>query len=95
MLISCPKEWGNLNYDGDDSKAIAFILPNKKGTKSLKEYAVSIDKVEERTGIDFFHELPDDIENELENSVSTNDWTFSSSGSYSRNYNKKQYYSDT
>src|SRR6056297_3514043 len=32
-----------LDYDGNDSKAIAFILPNKKGTKSLEEYAVSID----------------------------------------------------
>ena len=85
-----------LDYDKGDSKAIAFIFPNKKGTKSLEEYAVSIDKVEKRTGIDFFHELPDKIENELEESVSTDEWTFSSSsGFYSRNYNKEKYYSDT
>ncbi|MBS3808303.1 MAG: DNA/RNA non-specific endonuclease, partial [Bacteroidales bacterium] len=85
-----------LDYDGpSQSKAIAFILPNKKGTKPLKDYAVSIDQVEERTGIDFFHELPDEVERELEASASTGEWTFSSSGSYSRNYNKKQYHTDS
>ena len=85
-----------LDYDRGDSKAIAFILPNRKGTKSLQEYAVSIDVVEQRTGIDFFHELPDNIENKLEGSVSTDEWTFSSSsGSYSRNYNKQQYHTDS
>ena len=59
-----------LDYDKPERKAIAFILPNEKGKKPLKEYTVSIDEVEERTGIDFFHELPDKIENELEESVS-------------------------
>lgn len=84
------------DYEKPERKAIAFILPNKKGTKSLEEYAVSIDKVEERTGIDFFHQMPEHIENKLEASASTDDWSFSSSsGSYSRNYNKKQYYSDS
>ena len=85
-----------LDYEKPERKAIAFILPNKKGTKSIKEYAVKIDVVESRTGIDFFHELPDNIENELEGSVSTDEWTFSSSSSsYSRNYNKQQYHTDS
>lgn len=62
----------------------------------MEEYAVPIDKVEQRTGIDFFHELPKNIENEVEASISTDEWSFSSSsGSYSRNYNKEQYYSDS
>jgi endonuclease G len=85
-----------LDYEKPERKAIAFILPNERGSKSLEEYAVSIDKVEQRTGIDFFHELPDNIEKELESSVSTDEWSFSSSsGSYSRNYSKKKYHKDS
>jgi competence ComEA-like helix-hairpin-helix protein len=85
-----------LDYDGpSQSKAIAFILPNKRGTRPLKDYAVAIDEVERRTGIDFFHELPDAMENNLEASASTGEWSFSSSGSYSRHSNKKKYYTDS
>jgi len=62
----------------------------------LKDYVVSIDQVEERTGIDFFHQLPDAVESRLEASASSDAWNFSSSsGSYSRNYNKKQYHTDS
>jgi hypothetical protein len=61
-----------------------------------EEHATKIDAVERRTGIDFFHELSDNTENKLESSVSTDEWTFSfSSGSYSRNYNKNQYHTDS
>ena len=86
-----------LDYDRQaESKAIAFIMPNEKGEQSLKEYATTIDAVERRTGIDFFHELPDNTENKLESSVSTDKWTVSSSsGSYGRNYNKNQYHTDS
>jgi len=85
-----------LDYDGpSQSKAIAFILPNRRGTRPLKDYAVAIDEVEDRTGIDFFHELPDAMENKLEASASTGDWSFSSSSSYSRRPNKKKYYTDS
>ena len=86
-----------MDYNGpSQSKAIAFILPNKRGTRPLKAYAVSIDRVEDRTGIDFFHELPDAVENRLEASASSDAWSFSSSsGSSSRRYNKKQYHTDS
>jgi endonuclease G len=35
---------------------------------------VSVDSIESITGIDFFHELPDEIENELESKVNLEDW---------------------
>jgi hypothetical protein len=61
-----------------------------------EEYATTIDAVERRTGIDFFHELPAGVKNGLEGSVGRDEWTFSSSsGSYSRNYNDKQYHTDS
>jgi len=40
----------------DRSKVIAFIIPNVKAPKGykLKDYAVGVDEIEKRTGIDFF-----------------------------------------
>ncbi|MBS3771552.1 MAG: DNA/RNA non-specific endonuclease [Bacteroidales bacterium] len=96
--VSVPTHYYKVILDYDkksESKAIGFILPNEKADQSLKEYATTIDAVERRTGIDFFHELPDNVENDLEGSVDVNEWSFSSSGSYSRNYNKQHYYTDS
>lgn len=42
----------------------------------MKTYALSIDDLEERTGLDFFCNLPDVIENEVESSWSEADWTW-------------------
>ena len=60
-----------LDYQEPDLKAIAFILPNSKGTLVLNDYAVSVDRVEQETGIDFFPALPDNVESLLESSVNT------------------------
>jgi len=37
---------------------------------------VSIDKIEELTCIDFFHGLPDELENDLEKNNSYTNWSF-------------------
>lgn len=62
----------------DDAKsviAIGFILPNEKCDGDIFDFAVSIDEVEKRTGIDFFNELDDDAENAVEAAVDINYWT--------------------
>jgi len=66
-----------LDYNEPEIKAIALILPNEKGTKQLDEYIVSIDRVENLTGIDFFPALPDDLENKLEADSDPSKWSFS------------------
>ena len=48
--------------DIQKKRSIAFILPNEKGEKSLFEYVCSIEDLEEKTGLDFFYKLPDDVE---------------------------------
>jgi endonuclease G len=48
---------------------IGFILPNSNTKVEFKEYVTSIDKVEEITGLDFFWELEDDMEDEIEKSL--------------------------
>ena len=81
-----------LDYEQPEIKGIGFILPNQKSNKSLQSYAVSIDEVERFTGIDFFHTLPDDIEEQIESDAAVNKWSFSSAVSHSRSstYTTKQ-----
>lgn len=65
-----------IDYTGVEVKGIGFILPNSKGSKPLQEYAVTINDVEEFTGIDFYPALPDTIEESLESAVNTSLWSF-------------------
>ncbi len=54
---------------------IAFLMEHKNylpGT--IADYAISIDKLEEFTGIDFFCNLPDKLEKVLESSCDKNAW---------------------
>lgn len=65
-----------LDYTQPEVKAIAFLVPHKDSNKALYTFVSSIDKIESLTGIDFFAELPDEIENELEKSSSYKQWSF-------------------
>lgn len=55
-------------------KAIGFIFPNNGTRHELTDYMLSVDELEEITGFDFFHNLPDDIENEIEKVSNINEW---------------------
>lgn len=55
---------------------LAFLLLGKESTKPLRQFTVSVDDIERRTGIDFFERLPDDLEAKLEREVNTNGWKF-------------------
>jgi endonuclease G len=63
-----------LDRSGPTIKAIGFVLPNESSKKQLNEFAVSVDNVEERTGIDFFAFLPDNFEDELEKQCEPRKW---------------------
>ncbi len=49
-----------------DVIAIAFVIPNKGCEGDFWQYAVSVDEVEEITGLDFFPLLEDDVEKRVE-----------------------------
>lgn len=55
--------------DAESVLAMAYIFPNEKCEGTLDDYAVTVDEVEKRTGLDFFAPLPDSIENEMEAKV--------------------------
>lgn len=45
---------------------IGFIYPNMTAPGDMYNYAMTIDEVERITGLDFFHQLPDQLENQIE-----------------------------
>ncbi|RKX90445.1 MAG: DNA/RNA non-specific endonuclease [Spirochaetes bacterium] len=63
-----------LDYKEPEIKGIGFILPNKKCDDGVENYAVTIDKVEEVTGIDFFPKLPDAEEEKIESESELSLW---------------------
>jgi endonuclease G len=66
---------GNADSPG---KALAFIFPqNAKPNDSLMKFVTSIDEVEQRTGLDFFHRLDDALETRLESSITPEAWRLS------------------
>ena len=56
-------------------RAIAFIYPNGHSGGRLQQYAVSVDEVERRTGLDFFPTLPDEEQGRIESTVNLDAWT--------------------
>ena len=71
-------------------KSIAFIIPNESSKEPLQHFVVSVDKVENMTGIDFFPLLPDDLENKLENTVNVKAWIWESTSTINRGVNSVQ-----
>jgi len=55
-------------------KMIGFILPNEGSTKSLQSFAVTVDEVEQKTGLDFFSVLPEEQQAALESTITINAW---------------------
>ena len=55
-------------------KMIGFILPNAGSTKSLQSFAVTVDKVEAETGLDFFSEIPQPQQEQLESTLTVDAW---------------------
>ena len=51
-------------------------MPNQKIENSLKNYVVSVDHIEEITGIDFHHKLEDELEAKLESISNIEKWDF-------------------
>jgi len=64
-----------LDYHTPELKVIAFLIPHEASEKGLYQFVTSVDEIESLTGIDFFPELPDELEAELEKSDSYLNWS--------------------
>lgn len=55
-------------------KAIGFIYPNESIQHDMNYYVKTVDEVEKISGMDFFSELPDNIEDKVESYANIDDW---------------------
>lgn len=71
-----------LAVKGNDYQAIAFFVPHTEDqptsptTAEIQKYAISIKDLEAKTGIDFFCNLPDRTEREVESTLDLNVWAW-------------------
>uniref|UniRef100_UPI00404B378E DNA/RNA non-specific endonuclease n=1 Tax=Fulvivirga sp. TaxID=1931237 RepID=UPI00404B378E len=63
-----------LDITEPEVKALAFIVPHAASDENILTFAVSIDEIEQLTGLDFFPLLPADIEKKLESTVNKAPW---------------------
>lgn len=86
--LPCPKYYfmAVLAEEGDNFHAIGFWMEHRDDygyeydefvpSDVMKKYALSIDELEKNTGLDFFCNLPDTIEDEVESAWSEADWAW-------------------
>ena len=75
--ITIPKYFYKIVYDFSykgKEKMIGFIVPHEGARGSIFDYAVTVDKIEEETGIDFFHNLSKAKQAELESQINVEAW---------------------
>ena len=63
-----------LRQKGNSWSAIGFMFANGAGHKNLSTYAMSIEDLQIVTDLDFFYNLPDEIEEKVEATYSLSDW---------------------
>lgn len=60
---------------GNRPRLIAFITPQMvHGQEPLNHFLTTVDEIEQRTGLDFFHQLEDKLEQELESGIDAKGW---------------------
>ncbi|NRR91613.1 DNA/RNA non-specific endonuclease [Winogradskyella undariae] len=76
--VAVPNQFYKVILDNTNGKIkmLAFLMDHENSNLPLYKFVVSVDSLETLTGIDFFPELEDRIENKLEASASYKSWSF-------------------
>ena len=67
--VTVPARFYKIIFDPKKQEVISFIMPNSKINNDLDYYIVTVDAIEEITGIDFLSELDDKIEDKIESKI--------------------------
>jgi endonuclease G len=75
--ITVPCLFYKVIYKGGPSpKMIGFLLANEGASGSVQQFVVPVDQIEVKTGIDFFPQLENSLEQTLESKVNLKGWVF-------------------
>lgn len=65
-----------VRQDTEGPEVLAFLMKHEESSFPLERFLISVDSLEQLSGIDFFLEMPDDIEAALEKGANKGDWKF-------------------
>ncbi|WP_085535732.1 DNA/RNA non-specific endonuclease [Massilibacteroides vaginae] len=75
--VGIPRMFYKVVCDPEKAQSIGFLFENRDYKQtSPRDLAVTVDRVEEVTGIDFFSQFPNEIEKEMEAKVDLKFWSF-------------------
>ena len=75
--VEVPEYFYKIIYSpSQDQKIISFLIPNKEQIRPLRDFEVSVDELERRTGIDFFFQLDPQTQASLEEKARRGQWRY-------------------
>ena len=74
--ISVPHYFYKVVLDKRRHQAIGFLVPHENRKGPLQAWVLPVDLLEEATGLDFYHELDDGLEEQLEANVCIACWSW-------------------
>ena len=75
--VTVPQYFYKVIYDTTSpEKMIAFVLPNRGSNADLRTFVVTVDYVEDLTGLDFFSSLPQPEQEQLERTITVENWNW-------------------
>lgn len=72
--VSVPEYFYKIVYNPRTYQAVALLVPHENKKGSLKNWAVTVDVIEEISGLDFFPELDDELEEQIESNICIPCW---------------------
>jgi len=69
------------DISAENPRGMAFLMPNRKCESRLSHYVVTIDSIEKLTGLDFFPNIGDSLEQRIESASNFSAWD-TQSGAY-------------
>ena len=73
--VTVPQYYYKVIYDTTPpEKMIGFVLPNKGSSADLRTCVVTVDRVEELTGLDFFSTVPKEKQEQMERTITVENW---------------------
>ena len=76
--VEVPEYFYKIIYSpSPDQRIISFLIPNEEQQKPLRDFEISVDELEERTGIDFFFQLDAETQAALEGAKKRGQWVYS------------------
>lgn len=73
--VTVPQYYYKVIYDTTPpEKMIGFVLSNKGSSADLRTFVVTVDRVEELTGLDFFSTVPQPKQEQLERTITVENW---------------------